>query len=286
LSEGEQKFYRRIVEQKLHEQPGLVAERVWERVELMMSLTVREADADTAWIEVAFHEVRYQHELGSRRIVYDSRSQAEIPPEVLVYSGLKDNGFAFQVDASNRVVDVRDFDKFLNQCYRSARQADRREAMLNLGQHAADSRERTMAAMSFLDESIALLPVGKLAAGGLESHIGSKWEQSSFRSLRVPTEEKLELGLIHVSGDVAHFKLSGTIAPLEPNGTLSQDGIRSRVIGGTLTGSCAIETRTGLPQSSSIQRTIDLELASSGTAPVVMRKSVLTTLEEWQPDLP
>jgi hypothetical protein len=285
LREGEQKFYRRVVEQKLHEQPESAAERAWERVELMMSLTVREATASAAWIEVAFHEVRYQRDLGFHRIVYDSRSQADIPPEALVYSGLKDNGFAFQVDASNRVVDVRDFDQFLNQCYRSARRADRREAMLHLGQNLSDSRERTKAAMSLLDESIALLPTGELAAGGLESHIGSKWELSSFRSLRVPTEEKLELGLIQVSEDVAHFKLSGTIVPLEPNGSLGQDGIRTRVIGGTLTGSCSIETRTGLPQSSSIQRTIDVELASSGAEPVAMRKSVTTTLEELKLDV-
>lgn len=291
LREGEQKFYRRVVEQKLDEmnrsrvQPESAAERAWERVELMMSLTVREASASAAWIEVAFHEVRYQRDLGFHRIVYDSRSQAEIPPEALVYSGLKDNGFSFQVDASNRVVDVRDFDQFLNQCYRSARRADRREAMLHLGQNPSDSRERTKAAMSLLDESIALLPMGKLAAGGLESHIGSKWELSSFRSLRVPTEEKLELGLIHFSEDVAHFKLSGTIAPLEPNGSLGQDGIRTRVIGGTLTGNCLIETRTGLPQSSSIQRTIDVELATSGAEPVVMKKSVTSTLEELKLDV-
>ncbi|HUG20835.1 MAG TPA: hypothetical protein VMM56_17735, partial [Planctomycetaceae bacterium] len=236
LREGVQKYYRRIVEQKLHEQTGIVFERVWERVELFMSLTVREASADTAWIEVTFHEVRYQHELGAHRIVYDSRSQAEIPPEALVYSGLKDNGFSFQVDASNRVVDVRDFEKFLNQCYRSSRRSDRQEALLNLGKSTADPRERIMAAMSFLDESIALLPAGKLAAGEPGSHIGTKWEQSSFRSRRVPTEEKLELGLIHVSGDVAHFKLAGTIHPLEPNGVLGQNGVRSRVIGGSLTG--------------------------------------------------
>jgi Family of unknown function (DUF6263) len=280
LREGDRKYYRRIVEQRLHEQPGIVPERVWERLELMMSLTVREATADTAWVDVAFHEVRYQHEIGSQRVVYDSRSQADVPPEALVYSGLKENGFAIKLDSSNRVVDVQGFDQFLGQCYRSARRIDRQAALFDLGENPTDSRTQTMAALSFLDESIALLPVSKLQESGPESQIGSRWEQSSFRSLRVPTEEKLELGLIHVSGEVAHLKLSGTIHPLDQNGVLVQEGIRSRVIGGTLTGSCSIETRTGFPISSSIQRTIDLEVVSPGAPPVVMRKSVVSTLED------
>jgi len=284
FKQGDRYYYIKSIEQKLGIEPGHRIGRVWERVEFLLSLTVREAVADGYILDVTFHNVRYQSERGEHHLQYDSRSQAPAPPEVVPYRRMIDRGFSLRLDRHNRIVDVIGFDEFLADCFAEYPAELQRELMLSMRASSAAPGDRINAAIVFLDESFALLPFDELSENKEAFTVGSQWARTFTRTHPVPVEQTIEATLQNVfgEGEWAQVVISGELRSAAPAAD-SSAAPQSRVAGGTIAGSCSVSLTNGLPKTCRIQRELLIELASGGQSYAPLRKTIVTNLEAWSP---
>jgi hypothetical protein len=283
LKQGDQYYFVKSIEQKLGIEPGSPIGRVWERVEFLFSLTVREESADGYILDVAFHNVLYQSERGEHHLQYDSRSQAPVPPEVLPYRRMIDRGFRLHLDRRNRIVDVVGFDEFLAQCFAEYPAELQQKLMLSM---SAAPDDRINSAIVFLDESFALLPFHEPGDEGDAFPVGSHWTRTLTRTQPVPVSQTIEATLQNIfgEGEWAQVVISGELKPARraAAGDATEEP-RNRVAGGTISGSCSVSLTTGLPKTCRIQREILMELSAGSQPSIPVRKTIVTTLEAWSP---
>lgn len=284
LKQGEKHYFVKSIEQKLALEPGNPIGRVWERVEFLLSMTVRKQVSEGYVLDVAYHNVLYQSERGNQHLRYNSRSQSPVPPEVVPYRGMIDRGFTLHLDRSNRIVEVVGFDRFLEECFGEYPAELRRELMVNMGAYSTERAETINAAVSFLDESFALLPFGELSDEGDAFPVGAHWTRSFSRTHPVPVEQTIEATLQNVFGERewAQVVIGGELRPVSRS-VISANSSQSRVTGGTVTGSCSVSLSTGLPKSCRIQREIQMEMSVGDQPALPVRKTIVTTLEAIHP---
>lgn len=285
LSKGDTFHFQKTIEQTLTADPGHDIESVTEQVELLMSLNVLKIQPKQYRIEVKFQGVRYQSQLGDREIVYDSRTDTIVPPEALPYEGLLNNSFEVYLEHNNQIARVEQYAEFLNRCLAKYPAPMRPAVFQQLGGDVEDKDELVAMAMSFLDESIALLPFGKFGDSEDPFPVGAKWSTTMTRPRPMPLKQTLNSQIQHISGDgkTAHVVIQGELNPLRPQGVMTADAVRTRILGGSITGSCSISLKTGMPKSCRIQKDLEIEIASLQSPPVSARKTVITSLEAWTP---
>ena len=285
MTKGEQYYFHKVIEQSLTGDPGSSLNAVSEKIELLLSMTVINETPTSYGLEVSFHNIRYHHTVGDQQIVYDSRSSANVPPEALPYQGLLENGFTLVLNRDNTIREIKGYPKFIEKCISQYPVSLQQGLTQRLGGDATNPQQTVSMAMSFLDESIALLPFGPLTFEGDSFPLESTWPTSFVRSQPVPVEESIQSRIQHVSGDgqTAHVTIRGELRPLNPQGSVTVTAVRTRILGGEITGSCSISLETGLPKSCRIQRDLALEIASLSQPTITARKIVVTSLEAWTP---
>jgi len=285
MSKGQQHYFHKVIEQSLS---GDSLNSVTEKIELLLSMTVVEVTPKSYELEVSFHNIRYHNTIGDQQLVYDSRSSADVPPEVLPYQGLLENGFNLVINRNNTIQKINGYPQFLEKCVSQYPAGLRQGILQQLGGGVTNNQEVISMAMSFLDESIALLPFGPLSSEGDSFPVDATWPTTFSRSQPVPVEESIQSRIQHVSGDgqTVHVTIQGELRPLNPQGSVTANAVRTRILGGEISGSCSVSLKTGLPKSCRIQRDVTLEIASLRQPPVTARKTVITSLEAWTPQEP
>ena len=285
MSQGDTYYFQKTIEQSLSADPSSAITSVSEQIELLMALKVLKAMPQKYLLELRFQGVRYQSRIGDRDVTYDSRSPGIVPPEALPYKGLLNNGFVIHLSNDNRILAIQDYEEFLNQCIAEYPESMKPEMLQQLGIEDLSPQNRIASAMAFLDESIALMPFGEFGTPEDPFPIDAKWKKVLRRSRPIPLLEHLNARIEHISGDkaTAHVVLQGNLRPLKPQGALTAQAVKMKVLGGSTTGSCSISLKTGLPQSCRIQRDYEIEIASLTSSPVAARKTVVTSLEAWTP---
>lgn len=285
LKPGEIHYFKKSIEQNLGVDPGNPIGRVWERVEFLLSMTVREEVQEGYIVDVVFHSVRYQSERGNQHLQYDSRSQSPVPPEVTPYRGMIDRGFTLHLDRSNHFVEVVGFDRFLKECFAEYPTELQQELMLSMGALSETPDQVINSAIVFLDESFALVPFGDLSEKGETFPVGSHWTRTYTRAHPVPVEQTIEATLQNIfgEGEWAQVVIGGELRPLTPAGASSAAVVQSRVTGGSIAGSCSVSLKTGLPKTCRIQRELLMEMGTGNQPASTIRKTVVTTLESWVP---
>ena len=285
MKKDQQYYFHKVIEQSLTGDPGSSLNAVSEKIELLLSMTVIDETPTSYALEVSFHNIRYHHTIGDQQIVYDSRSSANVPPEALPYQGLLENGFTLILNRDNTIREIQGYPQFVEKCISQYPVSLQQGLRQRLGGSVTNSQQTVSMAMSFLDESIALLPFGPLASDGDSFALEVTWPTSFVRSQPVPVEESIQSRIQHISGDgqTAHVTIRGELRPLNPQGSVTTSAVRTRILGGEITGSCSISLETGLPKSSRIQREFALEIASLRQQTITARKIVVTSLEAWTP---
>jgi hypothetical protein len=249
------------------------------RAEIMMSLVVETVLPDgRKQIAVRYQRIRYEQDIQGNRIVYSSDQPAEqVPQEALLYSGLVNNGFSYWIGSDNKIIEVREFNEFLQRCLRNVP-----------AQHQATLRRQLESTKgegyiaSFIDDSIGMIPYdSNLTQPDISLKTGATWElEPQTCESPIPMVTNTRCVLKDLSTDSAEVLLTGRISG-SPNPFTIQnpDGdFKVLVKGGHSSGACRVDRKTGFPTDCRIQRSVELVVELPDGQRIQQIKETLSTL--------
>ena len=249
------------------------------RAEIMMSLVVETILPDgRKQIAVRYQRIRYEQDIQGNRIVYSSDQPAEqVPQEALLYSGLVNNGFSFWIGSDNKIIEVWEFNEFLQRCLRNV--PAQQQATLR---RQLESTKGEGYIASFVDDSIGMIPYdSNLAQPDIALKTGAAWElDPQTCESPIPMITNTRCILKDLSTDSAEILLTGrTSGSPNPFTIQTPDGdLKVLVKGGHSSGACRIDRKTGFPKDSRIQRSVELVMELSDGQKIQQIKETFSTL--------
>ncbi len=280
LNQGDRFPMKKTVESTLTQKVGGDTATNYSRLEMLMTISVDQVEENKTLLSVRYQRVKYNHEIGNRKIEYDSSlDQKNLPIEALPYSGLVNNGFQFWLGPDNKILELRNFEQFLERC---AAKFPKEERNLLLTHLSASSGDDELA--NFVDDSIGILPYDP-KTGIASVKVGDVWNRK--RKFIHPTTMYLDsrCTLRKLSDRYAEIDISGSIAATAAQQHSSGDsGIYIRIRDGKTIGKCIIDRTTGLPVKSKVERFLDMLVISSNGQQFPQQKTIITTIESYPVD--
>ncbi|MCA8997849.1 MAG: hypothetical protein KDA80_12715 [Planctomycetaceae bacterium] len=273
LQPGTQFPLRKVVEQELTQDSNVGQQSPnRSRLEILFAITVAETQAERTKLQVRYDRVKYQHDIASDHLQFDSLSPpSEIPLAVRAYHAMIGDGFAFWIGADNQIVEVEGFQEFVDRCLRTVPEEYRRSVVLSMEAGSGDS-----GVANFIDNTIGLLPYGT------QPQIGDSWQKQGVISRPIPMHANNIYTLQDLNDEYAVVDIRGTIAPSTTATTIEDgSGVRVNITGGDTVGSCTIFRNTGLPQRSRVDRNIEMTVTAANALEFRQRKRVTTTIESY-----
>jgi hypothetical protein len=216
-----------------------------------------------------FHHVKFSQNVPGVETHYDSDNPpATVPLEIMGYHGLKDNGFSFWIGADHQILEIVDFDKFIDRCVVNV-PADKRVFVRSSLARSAGAD----GIANFIDDSIGLLPNRAVA-------LGDSWTRSRQIVQPVPMHISTRYTLTELTSDEAQVNILGTITPSTTYGPDDQQsrGVEVQVKKGHSIGSCTINRRTGLPIDSRVDQELSMRVKLANKVEFDQFKTTVTTI--------
>lgn len=247
-------------------------------LKMILEINVEEIKNERTRMSVRYHRINYTQEVDGEQLTYDSNNADDkLDPRVAAYQGMIDNQFSFWVGRENKIEELVGFQDFLKRCFRNVPPAER-QATLN--QMTSSSGEQGVA--NFVDDSIGLLPFGaeEDSDGKSGLSIGDVWQRSRMVELPVPMEITDKCLLTELDDNIATIDILGRVGPVTSDTfrTQTNQPIQIDVRGGTSTGKCLIDRRSGLPIRSNIERQIEMVVRMPGGQEFEQTKQIITTI--------
>lgn len=276
LTEGERFPLRKTVKQTLFQSlpDGPVTSH--SHLDLLLALTVDQVrENGRALLSVHFEEVRYEHEVGAEKVVYDSRRPtAHVPPPAQTYDGLLGNQFSFWIDAEGQVGELVGFRSFLRRSLQGVPEGERRRLLGRLEQLSAGE-----VVAKFVDAGIGLIPGPQTSPEAAPQGKGDSWVRSRSVLHTIPLSVKDECTLTELSGDVARIEIRGTIVPERATDAEEESGdVTVTVRKGYTFGSCSLHRRSGIPVESRLEYYLDMVARGSGDKEFEQQKRTVVTV--------
>jgi len=246
------------------------------RIELLLAIRVQEVRDGRKRLRVDYRRVKYEQDIAGETVEYDSTSPGEmIPPAAQAYHGLVDNGFEFWIGPDNRILDLVDFEAFLNRCVVHVPEAQRRDVMTRFLKTSGDE-----GVANFIDDSIGLLPYRDKSVS-----VGDQWTRRRQVLRPVPLHITQTCTLKRLDEEIAEIDIQGSIAPAATYGPSDQPqgGLQLIVRGGDTVGHCRIRSKTGLPERSEIRRVYDMLVRYPDGRQFSQTKDSHTVIEVFSP---
>lgn len=286
---------QKTVEQILRQPAADGQSTTRQTLDLLMSVTVEQvlppepaqaasgATTGAKRLRVKYHRVRFSQQFPDARmnISYDSDippGQRRVPVEALGYQGLKDNSFDFWLGADNQILDIVDFNGFLDRC------------LVNVPQNQQVKVRRFLASTSgadglsnFIDDSIGLLPPRAV-------RVNETWSRERTMPQPVPMRISNQYTLRQVTRDTADVDIHGIILPsttygqpkvVDKDGNVQEDPVQVSVVRGNCYGSCQIDRRTGLPIQSRVEQAIMMNVRVPPGIEFQQQKSTVITIRAF-----
>lgn len=220
------------------------------QIVLSLVVTVQEVrDDGSKLMELRYHDVAYQHEIGGERVSYRYGTPGmRVPPAAQAYDGLVENGFRFWLGPDNRVLELEGFDAFLGRCVEGVPVAEQQPALKRLVElHGRDGLT------NFIDASVGLLPTEQdLGAPTTTMQAGATWTRQWEVQQPLPMRLNTQCTLKDLDVEHATVVLDGVILAAGDRGGFRSGSIDVAARGGTTTGTCVIDRATGLPVQSHV----------------------------------
>ena len=243
-------------------------------LEMSLSVTVEELvdrgpQRGQLRLGAKFHRVKFSQNVPGAETQYDSNNPpATVPLEIQGYHGLKDNGFSFWIGADHQILEIVDFEKFIDRCVENVPAEKRVFVRSTLARNAgADG------IANFIDDSIGLLPNRAVA-------LGDSWTRARQIVQPVPMHITTRYTLTELTNDEAQVNILGTITPSTTYGPDDQQsrGVEVQVKKGHSIGSCTINRRTGLPIDSRVDQELSMRVKLANGAEFDQSKTTVTTI--------
>lgn len=243
-------------------------------LEMSLSMTVEEVvdrgpQRGQTRIGAKFHHVKFSQNVPGAETHYDSDNPpATVPLEVQGYHGLKDNGFSFWIGSDHQILEIVDFDKFIDRCVEKV-PADKRVFVRSTLARSAGAD----GIANFIDDSIGLLPNRDVV-------LGDSWTRSRQILQPVPMHISTRYTLTELTTDEAQVNILGTIMPSTTYGPDDQQsrGVEVQVKKGHSIGSCTISRRTGLPIDSRVDQELSMRVKLANNVEFDQFKTTVTTI--------
>jgi hypothetical protein len=253
------------------------------KLSMTLAVTVENIEQGVKTLGVRYQRVRYEHDIAGEKISYDSALFPKtIPDAALVYHGLLDNGFSFELGADNRIVQVHDFEGFLKRCVRHAPASQQKELLTRL---AATQEDEGIA--NFVDDSVGMLPynIDDLNAGGAVK-VGTSWRKNREIVRPFPMTIDTAYRLANINERYATLELFGQIVPARiqhASNAIQQAGATEKMTlrSGHSFGTCTIDRDSGLPIQSHVTRTMNLTLELPNGVKFDQTKDIVTTIRTF-----
>ena len=287
LKIGDRFPLEKIVEQTVTQQIGGAIKTSRSHLRMLMTITVEEVRDRQRRLQVRYQQVQFSQEIDGRQTVYDSRlADRPVPLDLAAYQGLVHNGFSFWLGPDNHIVDLVGFQAFLERCVAHVPPEERRRVMTEFMQSNGDDR-----IANFIDDSIGVLPYDpELTDKGTLVAEGDHWSRRRQQLRPLPLYLDDTYTLKDLKPRYAVIEITGRITPSDTFGPSQQQGkelrVRVRVRGGRSFGRCTIDTGTGLPIRSRVERTIDMVVRLSNGMEFPQHKNVVTTINTYPQQSP
>lgn len=246
------------------------------KLDIMIVLTVKERPeggphAGQYLFDVKYHRVKYEQDLLGKKLRYNSELPGEpTPPELLTYSRLAGNGFAFWLKGDNQIGELVGFEDFLKHCLDGLPEANIAQA-----RNLIAGTTGTEGLANFVDDSVGLLPPTAI-------RMGDTW--SMDRQVLQPIAMKIasRYSLTSLDELTAEISILGQVSPIASVSSDAQNRPLNVVVeGGQLFGSCTIDRRSGLPVHSQVNQEISMRVKLADKPEFRQRKQSITTIRAF-----
>ncbi|MBM4076826.1 MAG: hypothetical protein FJ267_14450 [Planctomycetes bacterium] len=281
LQVGDKFPFTKRIEQRLTQADKQGVSVYHSMIEMLLSLTVEEIRDGNKRLQVAYHRVRYAHDIAGKKTEFSSdKPSGNIPPEALAYSGLANNGFSFWIGPDNRIANVVGFSNFLQRCVQDI-PSDQREIVLKQIQGQHDEGDLA----DFVDDSIGLLPYSQDPRHpDLAVQVGSSWDlKPRATSGAIPLHVNTHCVVKELTEREAEISLIGSVSG-DHAPVVVRDGDREMKVfvrGGHSSGTCTIDRKTGLPTNSKVNRLLEMAVTLADGSEIQQRKETFTTISAF-----
>ncbi|MEY3458271.1 MAG: hypothetical protein RL215_1428 [Planctomycetota bacterium] len=244
------------------------------RLDLNLAITVQDVQRDAVLLGVQYSRVVYEHDLGGRRLLFDSANhEGAVPWDAVPYAGMVNNGFAFWLGRDNQIRGLVGYQEFLERCVAEVPLERRATLLAELSQRFGDD-----GVANFVDDSIGLLPYDSSVDEDAASRVlpGDVWTRERRLMQPVPVYLKSTYTLLEIDDQTARIEITGRIASGEAVNAAGDS--RVRISDGRTLGHCVVDRSTGLPLDVQISRHLVIHVQTDDGQEVVQEKDIVTTI--------
>jgi hypothetical protein len=282
LQAGERFPLIKTVEQTLVQRSETHPALARTRLDLNLAITVQEVRSDAVLLGVQYSRVVYEHDLGGRRLLFDSANhEGAIPWDAVPYAGMVNNGFAFWLGRDNQIRGLVGYQEFLERCVAEVPLERRATLLAELSQRFGDD-----GVANFVDDSIGLLPYDSSVDEDAASRVlpGDVWTRERRLMQPVPVYLKSTYTLLEIDDHSARIEITGRIASGEAVNAAGDS--RVRISDGRTLGHCVVDRSTGLPLDVQISRHLVIHVQTDDGQEVVQEKDIVTTIRGFPQKAP
>lgn len=277
LAKGESFPLIKTIDEKIVQKTlaGNVTSRSRTKVQLVLAIRVMDVHSDRTTMRVDYRRVIYEHDIAGEKLHYDSATPPRVvPAEVQAYAGLVNNGFEFDIGPDNRILQLKNFRRFVERCVAHVPREQRNAVMAKFMETSSDE-----GVANFVDDSIGLLPFHDKTV-----KVGDTWQRNRTVQRPVPLRLSQKCELKKLNAEHAEVSITGAVSPSATYGPANQpqNGLQVVVRSGRLYGTCRIRSRNGLPEHSEIVRNYDMLVRYPDKRRFAQTKSSRTTIEVYQ----
>jgi len=246
LSVGDRFPLIKSVRQSVQQQSAVGAAQADTELELHLVLTVKEITETSVMLDVWYSRVKFTQDGQGRRTVYDSmQPPRRLPYAAVPFSGLTGNGYAVRIGRDNQIQELIGHDEFMARCMARVPE-DRRQTLMN--EIAVRFGDEGVA--GFIPDTLGLLPFDAKAKLELASCVqeGDSWKYERHMMQPVPVNLKSTCRVVRTSNSRVEIDIAGRVTrgKTYSGGKTKAQGAVS-ILGGTTSGVCIVDRRSGLP---------------------------------------
>ena len=196
--------------------------------------------------------------------------------DAVPYAGLPGNGYSLIVGPDHRVRKIIGYDEFPERFMFDV-PCDRRETLMN----EVAVRFGDEAVVEFILDTVGLLPFDKGAGPELACCVQEwdSWKYERRLMQPVPVSLKSTCHLIRVTPTSSEIEIEGRISSGQTYITKHVKSAGSvRINGGSTSGTCVVDRRTGVPKEVHCQEVLNIEIDTPGGILVSQEKQLTSTI--------
>ena len=267
----------KTVEQSVSQQSSTDTASAVTRLQLSLVLTVEEVIEDSIVFNVRYSRIHYAHNVDGHQSVYDSSSPTEtIPVDAVPYAGLPGNDYSLRIGPDHRVQELIGHDEFLERCMAGVPVARRATLMNEIAVRFGDD-----GVAGFVPDTIGLLPFDRKATSELACRVqeGDSWNYERQLMQPIPVNLKSTCRVIRVTPDSTEIDIAGRVTPgTTYSDDASSGGAAVRILGGTTSGTCIVDRRTGLPMDVERRELLNVQVIAPDGTKISQEKRIATTV--------